>query len=108
MWVQERAPIAADFWHERTFALIADVSEAHGQIPFAACDGYLNRITCTVGRHRLHTQCWYDWVGHRGRALSQRSGRFTECSSDQASRTWHLLVAANFTWRPEDPSTVPL
>ena len=105
---QERAPIAADIKRlmreksrvgEKTFALSADVSEAHRQIPIAECDWrflgcrvkpggavYVN----TVGTFGVASASY--WWSRVASAL----GRLTQYLAGHTARTWHLLVADDF------------
>ena len=105
---QERAPIAADLKRsmrekakvgELTFALSADVTEAHRQVPihpddwhFLGCqvkpggDVFVN----TVGTFGVASAsyCWSRVAGSIGRLLQHLSGH--------SSTSWHMLVADDY------------
>ena len=105
---QERAPIAADLkramrekseQEEKTFALTADVSEAHRQIPIAPEDWHL--LACqveqgstvyvnTVGTFGVVSASYY-WSRVAG-AL----GRLSQYLAGHRASTWHMLDADDF------------
>ena len=105
---QERAPIAADLKRvmrekarrgERTFALTADVTEAHRHIPIAPCDWHL--LGCqvreggtvfvnTMGTFGVASASYY-W----SRAASALA-RLTQYCAAHSATTWHMLVADDF------------
>ena len=105
---QERAPIAADLKRamreksqveEKTFALTADVSEAHRQIPIAPQDWHL--LGCQVrGGSSVHENT----VGTFGVASASyywcrtaaAFGRLSQYFGGNAARTWHMVVADDF------------
>ena len=102
---QERAPIAADLKRsmrekakldELTFALTADVSEAHRQVPIHPDD--LHLLGCqvvsggevfinTVGTYGIASASYY-WSRVAGAV-----GRLAQCLIRNAATTWHMLVA---------------
>ena len=105
---QERSPIAADVKRymrekasigEKTFALTADIKEAHRQIPIAPDDWkylgcqvrpgetvYIN----TVGTFGIASASY--WWSRVATAL----GRLAQYVPGKAATTWHLLVADDF------------
>ena len=105
---QERAPVAADLKRvlrekarlgEKTFALTADVAEAHTQIPIhprdwhflgsqieVGGDVYINK----VGTFGVASASYY-W----SRAASAL-GRLTQYITGRTANTWHQLVADDF------------
>ena len=105
---QERSPVAADLKRvmrekarlgQRTFALTADVAEAHRQIPIhprdwhllgcqieAGGDVYINK----VGTFGVASASYY-W----SRAASAL-GRLTQYITGRTANTWHQLVADDF------------
>ena len=104
---QERAPIAADLkraMHEKsktgqkTFALSADVSEAHRQVPIAECDWYL--LGCQV---QLGSAVYVNKVGTFGVAsasyhwsrVASALCRLAQYLVRHASHTWHFLLEAS-------------
>ena len=105
---QERGPIAADLKRAmrekattglRTFALTADVTEAHRQVPIAECDWYL--IGCQV---RPGSTVYVNKVGTLGVAsasyywsrVASAIGRLAQYLVGHATDTWHMLVADDF------------
>ena len=105
---QERAPIAADIkrimrekslTNEPTFALTADVSEAHRQVPIDRQDWHL--LGCQV---RPGEDVFVNTVGTFGVAsasyywsrVASSVGRLCQYIPGGAARTWHLLVADDF------------
>ena len=113
---RERAPIAADIKRvmrerarrgEKTFALTADVSEAHRQIPIDPQDWHL--LGCqiepggpvyvnTVGTFGVASAsyCWS--------RVASAVGRLTQYA---AARTWHLLVADDYHLEAGGPEYRP-
>ena len=105
---QERSPIAADIKRllrekakmaERTFALTADVAEAHRQVPIDPVDWHFlgSQISPgeavyvnTVGTFGISSASYY-W-SRVGSAL----GRLSQYLSRHTAHTWHLLVADDF------------
>ena len=82
-----------------TFALTADVSEAHRQIPIAEQDWHL--LGCQVvpgGSVFLNT------VGTFGAAsasycwsrVASAIGRLAQCLAGSSAHTWHMLVADDY------------
>ena len=116
---QKRAPIAADIkrsmrekseQEEKTFALTADVSEAHRQIPIAPEDWHL--LACqveqgstvyvnTVGTFGMASASYY-WSRVAG-AL----GRLSQYLAGHRASTWHMLVADDFHLEAGGPSYRP-
>ena len=112
---QERAPVAADLKRvvqkkarlgERTFALTADVAEAHRQIPIqprdwhllgcqieAGGDVYINK----VGTFGVASASYY-W----SRAASAL-GRLTQYITGRTANTWHQLGADDFHLEASGP-----
>ena len=105
---QERAPIAADLKRvmrekarvgERTFALSADVKEAHRQVPVAPCDWHL--LGCQV---QPGGSVYVNKVGTFGVAsasywwsrVATAVGRLSQYCAGHSARTWHMLVADDF------------
>ena len=102
---QERSPIAADLKRAmrekatlgvRTFALTADVKEAHRQVPIhprdwhllgcrveAGADVYIN----TVGTFGV-TSASYHWS-----RVSSALGRLSQYLAAASAHTWHMVVA---------------
>ena len=105
---QERSPIASDLKRalrekakreERTFALSADVSEAHRQVPVHPQDWHL--LGCqvvpgadvfihTVGTFGVSSASYY-WSRVAGSI-----GRLAQYLVGELSTTWHMLVADDF------------
>ena len=116
---QERSPIASDVKRymreksaigERTFALTADVKEAHRQIPIAPSDWkflgcqirpggavYIN----TVGTFGVASASY--WWSRVATAL----GRLAQYVPGKAANTWHLLVADDFHLEAGGPEYRP-
>ena len=105
---QERAPIAADIKrlmrekstiNEPTFALTADVSEAHRQVPIDRKDWHL--LGCQV---RPGEDVFVNTVGTFGVAsasyywsrVASAIGRLCQYIAGAEARTWHLLVADDY------------
>ena len=105
---QERAPIAADIKRlmrqkaamgERTFALTADVAEAHRQVLVDPRDWHLlgSQVVAggdvnvnTVGTFGVASACYY-WS-----RVASAVGRLTKyCTGSRATR-WHMLVADDY------------
>ena len=105
---QERAPVAADLKRSmrekasrglRTFALTADVSEAHRQVPIAERDWHLLRCGVvdngpvyinTVGTFGVASASYY-WS-----RVASSIGRLTQYLAGNRAESWHLLVADDF------------
>ena len=105
---QERAPIAADIKRlmrqkaavgERTFALTADVAEAHRQVPVDPRDWYLlgsqvvpggDVYINTVGTFGVASASYY-WS-----RVASSVGRLTQYFTGSRATTWHLLVADDY------------
>ena len=105
---QERAPIAADIKRlmrqkaavgERTFALTADVAEAHRQVPVDPRDWYLlgsqvvpggDVYINTVGTFGVASASYY-WS-----RVASSVGRLTQYCTGSRATTWHLLVADDY------------
>ena len=98
---QERSPTAADIKRIlreksrtglRTFALTADVAEAHRQVPTDRRDWHLlgSQVLNFVGTFGVASAsyCW----SRVGAAL----GRLTHYLSGNTAQSWHLLVADDF------------
>ena len=105
---QERGPIAADLkriMREKsrvgvpTFALTADVSEAHRQIPIAEQDWHL--LGCqvvpggsvfinTVGTFGVASASYY-WS-----RVASAIGRIAQYLAGSSAFTWHMLVADDY------------
>ena len=116
---QERSPIASDVKRymrekstigERTFALTADIKEAHRQIPIAPADWkflgcqirpggtvYIN----TVGTFGVASASY--WWSRVATAL----GRLAQYVPGKAATTWHLLVADDFHLEAGGPEYRP-
>ena len=106
---QERGPIAADIksvlrekakspYH--SFALTADVTEAHRQIPIDPREGTswglgVNKYGGTFGV----ASASYWWSRVAGAV-----GRLTQYLPGQAAQTWHLLVADDYQLDASNPS----
>ena len=105
---QERAPVAADLKRvmrekarvgERTFALSADVKEAHRQVPVAPRDWHF--LGCQV---QPGGAVYVNKVGTFGVAsasywwsrVSTAVGRLSQYCAGHAARTWHMLVADDY------------
>ena len=105
---QERSPIAADLKRamrekarvgERTFALTADVSEAHRQVPIAECDWWMQGCQVQpgssvyvnkVGTFDVASASYY-WS-----RVASALGRLAQYLSGEQAHTWHMLVADDF------------
>ena len=96
---QERGPIAADIKRlmrgksktsEPTFALTADVTEAHRQIPIVEQDWHL--LGCQV---QPGGEVFVNTVGTFGVALLLVQSRVSD-RAPVSARTWHLLVADDY------------
>ena len=103
---QERAPIAADLKRsmrekskvgELTFALSADVTEAHRQVPIHPDDWHL--LGCqvspggdinTVGTFGIASASYY-WS-----RVAAAVGRLVQYLSAHTSTSWHMLVADDY------------
>ena len=105
---QERAPIAADLKRsmreksrigELTFALSADVTEAHRQVPFHPDDWHLlgcqaspggDVFVNTVGTFGIASAsyCWS--------RVAAAVGRLVQYFSAYTSTSWHMLVADDY------------
>ena len=105
---QERSPIAADLERAlrekatlvvRTFALTADVKEAHRQVPIhprdwhllgcrveAGADVYIN----TVGTFGVASASYY-WS-----RVSSALGRLSQYLTADSAHTWHMVVADDY------------
>ena len=105
---QERAPVAADLKRvmrekarlgEKTFALTADVAEAHRQIPIHPRDWHLLGSQIEVGG-----DVYINKVGTFGVAsasyywsrAASALGRLTQHITGRTANTWHQLVADDF------------
>ena len=105
---QERAPIAADLKRimreksiaeQPTFALSADVTEAHRQVPIAPQDWHL--LGCQV---RPGGEVFVNTVGTFGVAsasyywsrVATAIGRLCQYIPASSANTWHLLVADDY------------
>ena len=105
---QERSPVASDLkramrekaaLNEPTFALTADVSEAHRQIPIHKCDWHL--LGCQV---QAGGDVYINTVGTFGVAsasyywsrVSGALGRLTQYLAGNRARTWHMVVADDY------------
>ena len=105
---QERAPIAADLKRsmrekprigELTFALSADVTEAHRQVPFHPDDWHLlgcqvspggDAFVNTVGTFGIASASYY-WS-----QVAAAIGRLVQYLSAYTSSSWHMLVADDY------------
>ena len=105
---QERAPIAADLKRsmrekskvgELTFALSADVTEAHRQVPFHPDDWHLlgcqvspggDVFVNTVGTFGIASASYY-WS-----RVAAAIGRLVQYLSAYTSTSWHMLVADDY------------
>ena len=84
---------------EPTFALTADVSEAHRKIPIHPCDRHLLGCQVLAGEHvYIHTvgtfgvaSASYDWSW-----VSGTLGRHTQKIAGNRARAWHMVVAADY------------
>ena len=116
---QERSPIAADLKRlireksqrgRRTFALTADVAEAHRQVPINPRNWHL--LGCQVesgGAVYVHTvgtfgvaSASYYWSRVAGAI-----GRVTQYCSRSKADTWHVLVADDFHLEAGGPECRP-
>ena len=105
---QERAPVAADLKRgmraksergEKTFAVTADVTEAHRQVPIHPQDWRL--LGCQV---RSGGDVFINTVGTFGVAsasyywsrIATALGRLTQYMAGKSATTWHMLVADDF------------
>ena len=105
---QERAPIAADVKRvlrekakqgEPTFALTADISEAHRQVPIDARDWHYMGCQVTSGSEvYVHTvgtfgiaSASYHWS-----RVSSAVGRLSQHLVGRQANAWHLLVADDY------------
>ena len=105
---QERAPIAADLKRSMrekaregltTFALTADVSEAHRQVPIDERDWHL--LGCQVAEGQ---EVYVNTVGTFGVAsasyhwsrVASAIGRLSQYLAGDTAQTWHMLVADDF------------
>ena len=105
---QERAPIAADVkrvlrekagLEEPTFALTADISEAHRQVPIDARDWHY--LGCQV---TPESDVYVHTVGTFGVAsasyfwsrVATAVGRLSQYLAGHEAHTWHLLVADDY------------
>ena len=90
----------------KTFALSADVSEAHRQVPIAACDLYL--LGChvqhgsTVHVHKVGT-FGVATASYYSSRFASAIGRPAQYLVDHAAHTWHLLVADDFLLEASGP-----
>ena len=91
---------------QKTFALSADVSEAHRQVPVAECDWYL--LGCQiqpvsvesvnkVGAFRVASASYY-WS-----RVASAKGRLAQYLVGHASLTWHMVVADDFLLEASGP-----
>ena len=99
---QKRSPIAADInrerakMSERTFALTADVAEAHRQVPIDPVDWHCFGAQIrpgdvnTVGTFSISSASYY-WS-----RVGSSLGRLSHYISAHAAHTWHLPVADDF------------
>ena len=105
---QERAPIAADLKRsmreksiigELTFALSADVTEAHRQVPIHPDDWHLlgcqvspggDVFVNTVGTFGIASASYY-WS-----RVAAATGRLVQYLSAYSSTSWHMLVADDY------------
>ena len=86
---------------EPTLALAADVTEAHRQVPIAEQDWHLLGLpeVCvnTVGTFGVASAS-FDWF-----RVGSTIGRLCQYLSGTSARTWHLLVADDYHFRPSVP-----
>ena len=83
----------------RTFALTADVSEAHQQIPSALCDWHLLGCQVDAGgrvyKNRVGTfgvaSASYNWS-----RVSSALGGLSQHLVGERGQTWHMLVADDY------------
>ena len=91
---------------QKTFALSADVSEAHRQVPIAESEWYLQiQPASTVYVKKVGTfgvaSARYRWS-----RVASATGRLAQYLVGDASHTWHMLVADDFFfWKPAGRAT---
>ena len=105
---QERAPTAADVKrflrvkssHETpTFALTADISEAHRQVPIDPRDWHYLGCQITAGADvYVHTVGTFGIASasHYWPRVSMAVGRLLQYLAGHRAQTWHLLVADDY------------
>ena len=116
---QERAPVAADLKRSMrekaregltTFALTADVSEAHRQVPIDERDWHL--LGCQVAEGQ---EVYVNTVGTFGVAsasyhwsrVASAIGRLSQYLAADTAQTWHMLVADDFLLEAGGPDERP-
>ena len=105
---QERSKIASDLKRvmrekacqdEPTFALTADVSEAHRQIPIHSCDWRFIRCQVQAGGDVYINTAGTLGVAsasHYWSRVSGALGRLTQYLAGNRARTWHMVVADDY------------
>ena len=105
---QECAAIAADMkrslrkkakLEEPTFALTADISEAHHQVPIDARDRHYLGCQVTPGSVvYVHTVCTFGIASasHFWSRVSTAAGRLSQYLAGRDAHTWDLLVADDY------------
>ena len=105
---QERAPVAGDFKRvmrenarlgETTFALTADVAEAHTQIPIHPRDWHLFGCQIEAGGDVYINKVGTFGVASASHFWSRATsalGRLTQYITGRTANTWHQLVADDF------------
>ena len=91
---------------ERTFALSANVSEAHRQVPVHPQDWHLLRCQVIAGSVVLiHTTGTFgvSSASHYWSRVAGSIGRLAQYFVGELSTTWHMLVADDFVLECEGP-----
>ena len=91
---------------ERIFALIADVAEAHVQIPIHPRDWHLLGCQVEVGGDVFINKVGTFGVASASYYWSRAAsalGRLTQCITGRTANTWHQLVADDFHFEASGP-----
>ena len=92
-------------YEEKTFALTADVKEAHRQVPIAPEDWHL--VACQVQEGSTVYVNTVASASYHWSRVAAALGRLSQYLAGHRASTWHMLVADDFHLEPGGQAYIP-